>query len=55
MQRQKKFWVILLSAILFLSGAALGVSAVYRVEKVTLESSLVSKEAEGQAQVLRER
>lgn len=55
MQRQKKFWVILLSAILFLSGASLGVSAVYRVEKVTLESSLVSKEAEGQAQVLRER
>lgn len=55
MQRQKKFWVILLSAILFLSGALLGLSAVYRVEKVTLESSLVSKEAEEQAQMLQER
>ncbi len=55
MQNQKKFWVILLSAILFLSGALLGFSAVYRVEKVTLESYLVSDEAKVQAETLQER
>lgn len=55
MQNQKKFWVTLLSAILFLSGALLGFSAVYRVEKVTLESYLVSEEAKAQAEALQTR
>lgn len=55
MQNQKKFWVMLLSAILFLSGALLGFSAVYRVEKVTLESYLVSEEAKAQAEALQTR
>ncbi len=52
---QKRFWVIVLSAIIFLSGAVLGVSAVYRVDKVTVEASLVSKEAEIEAQALQKR
>ncbi len=52
---QKRFWVILLSAIIFLSGAVLGISAVYRVDKVTVEGSLVSEEAEAEEQVLQEK
>ncbi len=54
MQRQKKFWVILLSAIIFLAAAILGISAVYRVDEVTVKASLVSKEAEAEVELLRE-
>ena len=52
---QKRFWVILLSALIFLSGAILGISTAYRVERVTVESSLVSEEAIAEAQAFQER
>ena len=51
----KKFWVIVLTLIVFLSGALLGVSAVYRVELVTVEASLVSEEAKAEAEELKGR
>ena len=43
----KKLVVLILSAIVFLSCAVLGISTVYRVESVTVEASLVSEEAKG--------
>lgn len=52
---RKKFWVILLTAIFFLTGAVLGVSVVYRVDLVTLEASLVSEEADAEAEILQDR
>ncbi len=55
MQLQKKFWVIILSIIIFFSGSLLGISTVYKVERVTLESSLVSEEARAEAQLLQEK
>lgn len=55
MERQKKFWVMLLTAIIFLSVAVLGVSAVYRVDRVTLEASVVSDEAKIEADALQKK
>ena len=49
---EKKFLVILLSAIIFLSCTVLGVSTVYRIEKVTVEASLVSEEAKTESECL---
>lgn len=52
---RKKFWVILLTALIFLSGAVLGISAVYRVDRVTVEAFVVSEEAKAEAETLREK
>ena len=49
---QKKLWVILLTALIFLSVSILGVSAACRVEQVTLNTSLVTDEAKLQAEEL---
>ena len=49
---QKKLWVILLTVIVFLSGATLGISTVYRVDSVTLNTWLVSDEAKEAATLL---
>lgn len=50
----KKLVVIILSAIVFLSCAVLGISTVYRVEKVTVEASLVSEEAKAKSASLQQ-
>ena len=52
---QKRFWVVLLTVIVFISVAILGVSAVYRVDRVTVEASVVSEEAKVEADALKER
>lgn len=52
---QKKLWVILLTALIFLSVSVLGISAACRVEQVTLNASLVTKEAKPQADELQNR
>ena len=52
---QKKIWVTLISLIIFISCAVLSVSVVYRVNEVTVQSSLVSKEAEAEAALLQRR
>ena len=44
--KAKKIVTVLLTAIVFLSAAFLGVSAVYRVEEVTLVTQNVSAPAE---------
>ena len=51
---RKKFLVILLTAIIFLSGATLGVSTVYRVNEVTVYADTVSMQAKTEAEQLRE-
>ena len=48
----KKFWVLILSGILFLSVAILGVTSVYRVDTVTVEAAIVSEAAREEAQAL---
>lgn len=52
---QKKLWVILLTALIFISVSILGVSAACRVEQVTLNASLVTDEARVQADELQTR
>ena len=52
---RKKLWVILLTALVFLSGSVLGVSTVYRVDEVTVDALVVSKEAEAEAETLKDR
>lgn len=49
---RKKTYVILLTVLVFLSGALLGVSSVFRVDGVTLKTQLVSDEAKTQASEL---
>ncbi len=49
---RKKIWMILLTVTLFLSGAFLGVSTVYRTQEVTVCASLVSKAAEQEVNAL---
>ncbi len=49
---RKKIWMIILTVSLFLSGAFLGVSTVYRVQEVTVCASLVSKAAEQEVDAL---
>ena len=53
--KAKKIVTVLLTAIVFLSAAFLGVSAVYRVEEVTLVTQNVSAPAEQEAAQLKER
>ena len=43
---------ILLTAVIFISAAVLGVSAVYRVNAVTLDASVVSEAAQAEADEL---
>ena len=50
----KKFWVLILSGILFLSVAILGVTSVYRVDTVTVEAAIVSEAAREEAQALQQ-
>ena len=52
---QKRFLVILLSLIFFIAGSTLGISVVYRVDEVTVQSSLVSEEAKGESIALQNR
>ncbi|MBR2442550.1 MAG: FtsQ-type POTRA domain-containing protein [Clostridia bacterium] len=52
---QKKVWVILLTALIFLSVSILGISAACRVEQVNLNTSLVTAEARTQAEKLQAR
>ena len=52
----KRNWIIiLLSILLFLSAAVLGVSSVYRVDEVTLYAPVISDEAEEEAAALKAR
>ncbi|MGN1062266.1 MAG: hypothetical protein ACI4RO_03975, partial [Candidatus Scatosoma sp.] len=53
--KAKKIVTVVLTAIVFLSAAFLGVSAVYRVEEVTLVTNIVSAPAEQEAAQLKER
>ena len=49
---RKKFWTILLTLIVFLSGAMLALSTVYRVETVTVNVQYVTEEAKTKGEVL---
>ncbi len=51
----KKWLIILLTVLVFLSGAVLGVSSVYRIDDVLVESKTLSKEAEVEAIALQKR
>jgi hypothetical protein len=50
--RTKTIWTIVLTAVLFLSLATLGVTSVYRIDTVTLNASVVSEEANAEAVLL---
>ena len=52
---KKKIIVILLTALVFLSVAVLGVSAVYRVDEVTVVATTLSNEAKTEAEQLQKR
>lgn len=52
---QKKIWVIILTVLIFLSGATLGLTTVFRVSDVVVEVSASSVDAEAEAQDLRAR
>lgn len=52
--RKKKWLVIILTAILFISASILGVSTVYRVREVTVLAPIVSEEAKTEAAELQE-
>ena len=49
---RKKLWTILLTAFVFLSGTALGLSTVYRVQDVTVNVSYVTDEARAEGETL---
>ena len=49
---RKRLWTILLTAFVFLSGTALGVSSVYRVRDVTVNVSYVTEEARVEGETL---
>ena len=49
---RKKFWTILLTAFVFLSGSALGISTVYRVENVTVNVQYVTADAKAEGERL---
>lgn len=51
----KKWLIILLTVLVFLSGAVLGFSSVYRIDDVLVDSKTVSKEAEEEAIALQKR
>lgn len=47
--RKKTIWVIVLTAVMFLSLSTLGITSVYRVDTVTLNTSVVSETANAEA------
>ena len=49
---RKKIIVILLTALLFLSAAGLGVATVFRVDVVTLDTSRITRDSDEEAQAL---
>ncbi len=51
----KKWLIILLTVLVFLSGTVLGVSSVYRIDDVLVEAKTISQEAEREAVVLQKR
>ena len=53
--KKKTVWTIVLTALVFLSGAFLGVSNVYRVDEVCVEASLVSEAAQAEVDGLQAR
>lgn len=53
--KAKKFLVILLTSLVFLAGAVLGVATVYRVDEICVDASTISDEAEAEAQDLQAR
>ena len=53
--RKKSFWVILLTAILFLSATVLGVSTVYRVDDVRVDIVALSQEGDAESKNLQKR
>jgi hypothetical protein len=52
---RKRLWTILLTVFVFLSGTALGLSTVYRVDTVTVNVTYVTAEAKTEGQLLQER
>lgn len=52
---RKKFWTILLTIIVFLSGTMLALSTVYRVETVTVNVQYVTEEAKTKGEALQTR
>lgn len=52
---QKKIWVIILTVLIFLSGAFLGFATVFRVDEVVVKVSAISEEAKTEAQDIRTR
>ena len=53
--RKKNVLVIILTVLIFLSAAVLGVSTVYRVDDVTVNAPVVSEEAKAEARELQNR
>ncbi len=53
--KAKKFLVILLTVLVFLSGAMLGFATVYRVDEVLVDALTISEEAETEAEELKAR
>lgn len=50
--KKKNFLIIILTVLVFLSAAVLGVATVYRVNEVTVDAATVSKAAKSEAQAL---
>ena len=50
---KKKFWVIILTILVFLSGALLGFATVFQVDDVVVEVSAISEDAKEEAQDIR--
>lgn len=53
--RKKTIWIIVLTAVIFVSMATLGITSVYRVDTVTLNASVISEEANMEAALLQTR
>ncbi len=53
--KRKKLLIILLTVLVFLSGAVLGVTSVYRIDEVVIEAHTISASAEEEAAVLKTR
>ena len=51
----KKWLIIMLTVLVFLSGTVLGVSSVYRIDDVLVDAKTISLEAETEATVLQTR
>lgn len=51
----KKWLIIMLTVLVFLSGAVLGISSVYRIDEVLVDAKTISIEAEEEAVILQSR